>query len=166
MALLVILMFLATPFIEISLFIKVGGLIGVLPTIGLTILTSAAGLATLRNQGLSNLTKMQQSLAQNEVPIAEMIHAIFLSLAGLLLTLPGFFTDFLGALLLIPPVRAIIGLKLLSRMQVTMHSSPRPNPAGQPWGRNDSGVVDAEFWEESNNPEDNQSRRLPPQAND
>lgn len=168
MALLVILMFLATPFIEIALFIKVGGWIGVLPTIGLTILTSAAGLAIVKNQGLSNLTKMQKSFAQEEMPIAEMIHAMFLSLAGLFLALPGFFTDFLGLLLLVPPIRSLIGLKLLSRMRVTMHTTGGQTAGTHPWANGKSGqtgVVDAEFWEVPDHPQ-NDNHRLPPRANE
>lgn len=166
MALLVILTFLATPFIEIALFIRVGEWLGALPTIGLTILTSVIGLAIVRGQGVSNLVKMQKAFSENDLPIAEMIHAMFISLAGLLLIIPGFFTDFLGILLLIPPLRSLMGQKLISRMRVTVQAASGGSPGSRPWGDGQSGVVDAEFWEESGNRDDPKHHRLPPRAND
>lgn len=159
MGLLIVLGVLAIPFIEIALFIKVGGWIGVLPTIGLTILTTVAGFGLLQNQGISNLVRMRNTMAQDQMPIAEMMHALFLALAGVLLAIPGFFTDFLAALLLMPPIRAAIGRYLISRLHATVTTSRTASNA-QP------NVVDAEFWEEHDAPQNFSHPRLPPRAND
>lgn len=159
MGLLIALGVLAIPFIEIALFIMVGGWIGVLPTIALTILTTLAGFMLLQSQGLSNLMRMRDTMTQDQMPILEIMHALFLALAGALLAIPGFFTDFLAALLLIPPVRAAIGRYLLSRLRATVTTS-RTTSGAQPH------VVDAEFWEEHDASRNFSHPRLPPRAND
>ncbi len=156
MAFLIVLLFLATPFIEISLFIEVGSSIGIFPTLALTVMTSVLGLIIVREQGISNLQNMQNSLAREEIPIVELVHAIFLAMAGILLVLPGFFTDTLGILFLIPPVRTGMGIFLLSKLRRNMTSS-------QPGRQSGPTIVEGDYWEE--NPEDNDQNnhpRLPP----
>lgn len=105
MRLLILLTLVALPVIEITLFIKMGGLIGVLPTIALVFSMSMFGAWLLRQQGLQSLTKMQSAMTRGEVPVGEMLDGFVLALAGLLFILPGFFTDILGFALLLPPVR-------------------------------------------------------------
>jgi UPF0716 protein FxsA len=160
------LLFLATPFIEIALFIEAGRQLGVLPTIGLTILSTIVGLAIVQKQGLSNLMKMQSALSREEMPIAQIIHAMFLALAGLLLIIPGFFTDFLGLLLLIPPIRAFVGRRILTNMRMTMHSgsgtSFHAGDTGNFHSASQDDVVEAEFWEVSGDKATGQNPRLPP----
>ncbi|WKX26119.1 FxsA family protein [Tatumella ptyseos] len=99
--------------IEISLFIKVAHLFGVLLTLLLVIATSAIGLSLVKNQGIKNFRLMQEKLVRNENPAPEMTRGLSLFLAGFLLILPGFFTDFLGALLLLPPVQQRLTHKLM-----------------------------------------------------
>lgn len=103
-------------YIEISIFIQVAHVLGVLMTLILVIFTSVIGMSLVRNQGFKTLL-MQQKMAAGESPAAEMIKSVSLIIAGLLLLLPGFFTDFLGLLLLLPPVQKHLTLKLLPHLR-------------------------------------------------
>lgn len=104
-------------YIEISIFIQVAHVLGVLMTLILVIFTSVIGMSLVRNQGFKNFLLMQQKMAAGESPAAEMIKSVSLIIAGLLLLLPGFFTDFLGLLLLLPPVQKHLTLKLLPHLR-------------------------------------------------
>ncbi|WP_058912470.1 FxsA family protein [Entomohabitans teleogrylli] len=104
-------------YIEISIFIQVAHVLGVLLTLLLVIFTSIVGMSLVRNQGFKNFLLMQQKLAEGESPAAEMIKSVSLIIAGLLLLLPGFFTDFLGLLLLLPPVQKHLTMKLLPHLR-------------------------------------------------
>jgi len=104
-------------YIEISIFIQVAHVLGVLVTLLLVIFTSFIGMSLVRNQGFKNFLLMQQKMAAGESPAAEMVKSVSLILAGLLLVLPGFFTDLLGLLLLLPPVQKHLTLKLLPHLR-------------------------------------------------
>nr|WP_244968415.1 FxsA family protein [Rosenbergiella australiborealis] len=104
--------------IEISLFIEVAHVFGVLITLLLVIMTSALGISLVKNQGIKNFRLMQEKLVRNENPAPEMTRGLSLFLAGFLLILPGFFTDFLGALLLLPPVQQRLTHKLMPFISV------------------------------------------------
>lgn len=106
-------------YIEISIFIQVAHVFGVLVTLILVIFTSVIGMSLVRNQGFKNLMLMQQKMAEGESPAAEMIKSVSLIIAGLLLVLPGFFTDFLGLLLLLPPVQKLLTLRLMPHLRFT-----------------------------------------------
>ena len=96
-------------YIEISIFIQVA--------LVLVIFTSVIGMSLVRNQGFKNFVLMQQKMAAGENPAAEMIKSVSLIIAGLLLLLPGFFTDFLGLLLLLPPVQKHLTVKLMPHLR-------------------------------------------------
>ena len=104
--------------IEITLFIQVAHVLGVLLTMVLVIFTSCIGVSLVKTQGVKNFMLMQQKLAQGESPAAEMIKSVSLIIAGFLLLLPGFFTDLLGLLLLLPPVQKHLTLKLMPHLRV------------------------------------------------
>jgi UPF0716 protein FxsA len=104
-------------YIEISIFIQVAHVLGVLLTLILVIFSSVVGMSLVRNQGFKNFMLMQQKMAAGESPAAEMIKSVSLIIAGLLLLLPGFFTDFLGLLLLLPPVQKHLTLKLMPHLR-------------------------------------------------
>ncbi|EFI0609337.1 FxsA family protein [Escherichia coli] len=104
-------------YIEISIFIQVAHVLGVLLTLVLVIFTSVIGMSLVRNQGFKNFVLMQQKMAAGENPAAEMIKSVSLIIAGLLLLLPGFFTDFLGLLLLLPPVQKHLTVKLMPHLR-------------------------------------------------
>ena len=100
-------------YIEISIFIQVAHVFGVLMTLLLVIFTSVIGMSLVRNQGFKNLMLMQEKMQAGEIPAAEMVKSVSLILAGLLLLLPGFFTDLLGLVLLLPPVQKHLTVKLM-----------------------------------------------------
>lgn len=104
-------------YIEITIFIQVAQVLGVLLTLVLVIFSSVVGMSLVRNQGFKNLLLMQQKMAAGESPAAEMIKSVSLIIAGLLLLLPGFFTDFLGLLLLLPPVQKLLTLRLMPHLR-------------------------------------------------
>ena len=104
----ILLLFIGTPIVEIAVFIGVGGEIGVWWTLLLIVATAVAGTTILRRQGLATLRRARESVARNEFPVNEVFDGACLLVAGLLLLTPGFVTDFVGALLLIPPFRALI----------------------------------------------------------
>ncbi|KQN57869.1 exclusion suppressor FxsA [Erwinia sp. E602] len=108
----------ALVWIEISLFIQVAHVLGVLLTMLLVIFTSCIGISLVKNQGMKNFMLMQQKMNAGESPAAEMIKSVSLVLAGFLLLLPGFFTDFIGLLLLLPPVQKILTLRLMPHLRV------------------------------------------------
>ncbi|MDR0806841.1 MAG: FxsA family protein [Enterobacteriaceae bacterium] len=100
-------------YIEMTIFVKVAAVIGVALTLILVILTSCLGVSLVRHQGLKTLIQMQEKLAQGENPAGEMVKSVSLLMAGFLLLIPGFFTDFLGLLLLLPPVQKMLTLRVM-----------------------------------------------------
>ena len=107
MALLLVLIFIVLPIAELYVIIKVGGAIGVLPTIALLIVDSFLGVALLRSQGRAAWRRFNEALAAGRVPAREVFDGTMIILGGAFLLTPGFITDAVGLLLLIPPTRAI-----------------------------------------------------------
>ena len=101
----VILFIIGIPLIEIYLMIKVGGYIGAFNTIFLIFFTAITGIFFARLEGFRALRSGFQQLVKNEIPIYEMISGAALAFAALLLIIPGFLTDILGFLLIIPVTR-------------------------------------------------------------
>ena len=99
------LLFVIVPIIEIALFIQVGGFIGLWPTLAIVVLTAFAGSILLRRQGLSTLTSLQSRMATGQDPSRDLAHGAMILVAGVVLLTPGFFTDAIGLLLMIPAVR-------------------------------------------------------------
>ncbi|WP_112320852.1 FxsA family protein [Oceanibium sediminis] len=100
--------FVLVPIIEIALFIQVGGLIGLWPTLAIVVLTAVAGTWLMRTQGMAVLAELQGKLNQGGNPTGPIAHGAMILFAGAMLLTPGFFTDTLGFLLLLPPVRAAL----------------------------------------------------------
>ena len=148
MALILFLAFLAVPIIEITVIIKVGGLIGAWPTVGLIILTAASGAAMVRAQGFQILVRAQESLNQGQFPAEELFDGLSLMVAGVLLLTPGFVTDALGLILLVPPLRRYVARWAWGRMLKGegVHFSAG---AAQGWSRTrrEDGVIEGEFVE-------------------
>lgn len=113
-----LLIFFITPIVEMYLLIEVGGYIGAWPTIALVMITAMIGVALLRIQGLSTLTRGVGRLQGGELPAREMIEGLLLAVAGALLLTPGFVTDGIGFILLTPPLRGAIAERVLARVQV------------------------------------------------
>lgn len=100
--------FLVVPIIEIYVLIQVGEVIGALPTILFVVATAVIGIRLLKMEGLSTMARAQQKLQSGTLPADEMTEGIALIIAGAFLLTPGFFTDFIGFLLLIPPTRKML----------------------------------------------------------
>jgi UPF0716 protein FxsA len=102
------LLFICLPALEIYLLIEVGGLVGALNTVALIFFTAIVGIYFAKHQGLQALKSGMVNLYQNKIPIYEMLTGASIAFAALLLIIPGFFTDFMGFLLLIPFTRKIL----------------------------------------------------------
>ncbi len=102
------LIFICLPAIEIYFMIKVGAEVGALNTIGLVFLTAIIGVYFAKLQGIQTLKSGMINLYRNKIPIYEVISGASIALAALLLIVPGFFTDVIGFLLLIPFTRKIL----------------------------------------------------------
>ena len=104
----VLILILSIPLIEIYLFIKIGSSIGAFNTISLILLTAIIGVAYARYEGFNTLRSGMAQLVKNEVPIYEIVSGAALTFAAILLIIPGFATDCLGLLLIIPITRKLI----------------------------------------------------------
>ncbi|MFC1667804.1 FxsA family protein [Chlamydiota bacterium] len=94
------------PLIEILLLLKIGAHIGIVPTIGLVILTGIAGVTLIRQQGLVIIFQMRELIRQGIFPENQLFDGILIFLAGALLLTPGFITDCIGFTLLLPDIRS------------------------------------------------------------
>ena len=103
-----ILIIIGIPIIEIYLFIKIGSQIGAFSTISLIFVTAICGVAYVRYEGFNTLKSAMSQIVKNEVPIYEIISGATLAVASLLLILPGFATDIIGFLLIIPFTRNLL----------------------------------------------------------
>ena len=115
----VILFIIGIPAIEIYLMIKVGGIIGALNTILLIFFTAITGVYFARLAGLNTLRSGLSQMIKNEIPIYEIISGAALAFAALLLIIPGFLTDIVGFLLIIPVTRKFLIRPISSKFRKT-----------------------------------------------
>lgn len=153
MPLILLLIIVGVPILELMLLIEVGKYIGAIYTVGLVIVTAAIGITLVRMQGYAALTRAQASLDENRLPVGEAVDGVFLLFAGGLLLFPGFITDAIGLLLLIPIVRRGLGLAiwraLAARGVIRWSVDGREGEM-----RPDEGVIDGEFEDLTNRPKD------------
>jgi UPF0716 protein FxsA len=116
---LILLIIIGLPITEIYFLIEVGSVIGAIPTILITILTAITGISLIRIQGVNTVKKMQQSMQNGQVPAIELLEGVMLLLAAVSLLMPGFLSDSLGFLLLIPPLRHLLAKFYLSRQKMS-----------------------------------------------
>lgn len=124
------LIFILVPIFEIYLLIKVGGMIGAFPTILLIFVTAVVGTWLLRQQGLSMIGRYQQSVMQGKLPAQELIEGLALVFGGALLLTPGFFTDLIGFLCLIPVTRRGVIRWLMKRLSFAAFPARRAAVSG------------------------------------
>ncbi len=110
------LLFTVVPLTEIAIFAWVGGQVGVLSTIMMVLVCAVAGSALLRQQGLSTLRRAQQVAAEGRLPSDELADGLVLVVSGVLLLTPGFLTDVIALLLLLPGVRHVVRRWLVKRI--------------------------------------------------
>jgi len=165
-------LFIVMPIVEMTILIKVGTIIGALNTIGLVLLTAIIGAALLRQQGLATLLKANQRLNSGELPAKEVAEGLILAVGGALLLTPGFVTDTIGFLCLIPGTRHWLAAQALKRMVVAGQSGGFTFTAGQrgpfgggegPFGRQNpfdrnSDIIEGEYRDETEHEYDRLNR--------
>lgn len=114
----VLLMLLGVPLLEILVFVQVGGKIGALWTVLLTVSTALFGLILVKTQGIRTLSHVREQLSQGQLPAAAVIEGIILLVSGAMLLTPGFVTDSIGLLGLLPFIRKAIAESVLKGMIV------------------------------------------------
>ena len=103
-----LLLFVVVPAIELGLLMQVGGVIGLLPTVGIIILTGIIGAGLARQQGIGIIRQMQTEVAGGQLPANAIIDGVIILVAAALLMTPGFLTDGFGFFCLIPATRGIV----------------------------------------------------------
>jgi UPF0716 protein FxsA len=132
MSLLLVLLFIVVPIAELYVIIQVGAAIGVLPTLALLLADALLGSLLLRHQGRGAWRRFNAAIAERRFPGREVADGLMIAIGGTLLLAPGFITDIVGLILLIPPTRAIVRRLLRGyagrRFVVTTVGSHMPQP--------------------------------------
>jgi UPF0716 protein FxsA len=136
--LVLLVIFVIVPILEIYVIIQVGQSIGALWTIALLIADSIAGSLLMKSQGRAAWRRFQVALAEGRLPAREVMDGVLVIFGGAFLLTPGFVTDILGALLLLPPTRAVIR-RLVARRFTLSVLSGMPGPVGPRGGRRPPG---------------------------
>lgn len=145
MGLILLLLFIIVPLAEIALLIKIGEVVGVLPTIALVVATAVIGLALIRRQGLATLMRAQKTIEAGGMPVEAALDGVCLLIAGAFLLTPGLITDTAGFLLLVPALRrglARWGFAWLRRSG-KVHVHVYGGPAGT--GREGPPVIEGDY---------------------
>lgn len=140
-------LFIGVPLIEISVFIEVGQKIGALPTVAITVLTAVAGTLLLRVQGLNTLHRAQAAMQRQEAPVAELFQGVFLFLAGLMLLIPGFFTDAIGFLIFLPPIRHYLARRAMGHLKTKHQHMHGQSGFSQSWhdGQRSGDIIEGDY---------------------
>jgi UPF0716 protein FxsA len=139
--------FMIVPIIEIAFFVIIGNAIGLWPTLLGVLVTAVTGSLVLKWQGQALFTEIRTTMGQGILPARALADAMMVGMAGVLLLTPGYFTDILGILLLIPPVRTAIYAFLRSRIAIV---SPVPGAYGRDPRSSRPGTIDldGDGWRE------------------
>lgn len=148
MGLILLLVFIGIPIVEIAIMIEAGKSFGLWPTVGAILFTAVLGAALVRYQGFSTLMRARQSLNDGQLPINEAFDGVCIFIAGAMLLTPGFVTDSIGFLLLIPAFRSAmrsVGARhFVSEDQVTMWSDVSAHRPERPRRRGNT-VIEGEY---------------------
>jgi UPF0716 protein FxsA len=123
-------LFIVVPIVEIYVIVQIGSLIGVWPTIALLLADAVLGSLLLRHQGRGAWRRFNAALAERRFPGREVADGLLIAIGGTLLLTPGFVTDIVGAIFLIPPTRAIVRRLLRGYMGRRFLIVGAPRPAG------------------------------------
>lgn len=110
------LLFLVVPFVELVILLKVGDVVGVLPTVLTLVIVSVVGGWLMKREGVGVFRRMVDQIRTGRVPGRELADAALILFGGALLLTPGFLTDLLGIVLLVPPTRAPVRAALIRRL--------------------------------------------------
>ncbi len=139
-------LFVVIPIVEMVILIKVGSAIGALPTVALVFATAAVGAALIRKQGIAAMQRVRLKLHSGELPAQELIDGFCLAVGGALLLTPGFVTDAVGFVLLLPAWRQWLMRAMFSRMIVRSSLNTGRTEPGSSHPR--SRVLDGEYHRE------------------
>lgn len=123
-------LFILVPMVELFLLLSVGARIGVIPTIAVIVITGFMGATLTRRQGLQTLAKYQEALSQGRMPHEELLEGLMILIAGAVLLTPGFLTDAVGFMLLVPAVRQSIRERLAQSIGQKFKSQQGGNFSG------------------------------------
>jgi UPF0716 protein FxsA len=140
-------LFLVDPLIEIALFVTVGGWLTLWPTLAIVLGTGVLGVFVMRLQGLRAMSDMQIAMKTMQNPMSPMANSAMIMVAGILLILPGFLTDTLGLLLLIPFVRHWVIGRFAGKMRVFTTAGPSPDWRDGAQNQYSDEAIDAEYSE-------------------
>ena len=140
-------LFFIVPLIEIFVLIQVGGAIGAIPTVFLVVFTAVLGALLLRVQGFATIGRVQATLARGELPAMELLEGAMLLFGGALLLTPGFFTDAIGFVCLIPQLRQPLIRWVMKRglMKAGVVDGFSSDSSTRPKGPR---TLEGEYWED------------------
>lgn len=121
-----VIIFFILPLIEISLFIKIGALLGLWETLLICLLTAMIGGYLFRSQGLYKLRDLQRAVDHGRMPLQEIFDGVCILIAGALLITPGFATDIIGFSLFVPPVRKVLAQQLAKHKNIDVRYNTGP----------------------------------------
>lgn len=164
MGLMILLIIFALPAAEIAGFVVIGGRIGVLATLAWIFLAALLGLTVLRLQGMATALQVRQALARDELPGRALFDGACVAFAGFLLLIPGFVTDAVAILLLLPPLRRLLFWLVARRIEAHV----RVDVTGTVRRRGRGVVIDTDYEEvdpeaERRDDRPQEPRRLPPE---
>ncbi len=136
-----LIIFIILPIIEISIFIQVGGFVGTFNTILIIFLTAAVGVYFVRQQGFRTFLKITVELQNQQIPVQGMFEGLVILIAGILLVTPGFLTDIIGFLGLIPQTRVFL-LTVIKNLFLQRYSN-----ANKQYKKDIDETIDGDFIE-------------------
>ncbi len=149
MLLILFLIFVVTPIVELVVIVQVAGSAGVMNTIGLLVLVSAAGAWLVRREGLGIIRRVQREVGEGRIPEREIVEGLLVLGAGALMLTPGFVTDAVGLFFLFPPTRVLVRSVTTRRLNRLRTSSRGNFRFG--WRSQDiadgGGILDTDSWD-------------------
>lgn len=139
---LLLLLFVGIPLTELYFLIQVGAEIGAIPTITLTVFTAVLGGMMVRVQGFSTLLRVRDAISREEMPALEILEGAVLLVTGVMLLLPGFITDAIGFILLVPPIRRALLVYFLKHSGILQRQPPFRQPEQN---KENTRVIEGEF---------------------
>ncbi len=135
-------LFIVVPIAELYLLVQVGSRIGLMPTLGLIVLTGFVGATLARWQGLSILSKIQNELRSGRPPALEMLEGAMIVIGGIVLLTPGILTDLFGFSMLIPRIRKSLAKKIQNNFSKSFTTFSNPHSKSSNFKSSDDDVID------------------------